>query len=127
MTTQQAAGKSSEETLTQAVARRLRGRLAEQMISRKKFSELTGWNRMNVYRRIRGEIALDTSELEHIEDVTGITAEFLLTGKDPVPTPSPPSDGPPSPLGTDPSNHRKGSALPRLDSNQQPFDCRHAA
>lgn len=86
MTTLQTPEQGGDESLTEAVARRLRGQLAEQMISKKQFSELTGWNRMLVYRRLRGEIPLNTAEFELIERTTGISPEFLLTGK--------PSNGP---------------------------------
>lgn len=75
------------ETLTEAVSRRLRGQLAERQINQKMFGELTGWGRATVYRRLVGETPLDTSELQHIEEVTGITVAYLLTGTySPVPT-----------------------------------------
>ncbi|GFG74752.1 hypothetical protein MBOT_21170 [Mycobacterium botniense] len=109
MTTHSAAGKGGEETLTQAVARRLRGQLAELMISRKQFSELTGWDRMYVYRRLRGETAMDTAELEHIERTAGIAAHFLLTGNEPTPSPDPPP-GLPNQLKTRRRNRRRVSS-----------------
>ncbi len=84
--------------MTAAVARRLRGQLAEQMISKKLFCELTGWNRMHTYRRLRGDVALDTDELGHIERTAGICAEYLMTGHECAHPPHPHQGGPPSPL-----------------------------
>ena len=69
------------ENLTAMVARRLRGQLAELRINQKQFAELTGWGRASVYRRLIGATALNTAELEHIEQVTGIHTMYLLTGE----------------------------------------------
>lgn len=70
------------ESLTEAVARRLRGQLAERRLTQKRFQELTGWGRMYVYRRLTGEMAFDTSELEHIESTTGILVNRLMADPD---------------------------------------------
>lgn len=91
------------ESLTSAVARRLRGQLAEQRISQKEFGELTGWGRMAIYRRLTGETALDTNDLEHIEQTTGISVERLLSD------PPDPLYPPPRPLRRDRQIHRKDS------------------
>lgn len=93
------------ETLTDAVARRLRGQLAELRINQKHFSELTGWGRATVYRRLAGETALNTSELEHIEETTGITVTYLLTG-------TPPTNRPPS---TPTAAHFRGGKPDHVD------------
>lgn len=71
---------SATETLQAAVARRLRGQLAERMISQKRLSELTGWSAMYISRRYTGETPLDVKDLEAIEAVTGISPAVLLTG-----------------------------------------------
>ena len=72
------------ETLTQAVARRLRGQLAELRISQHELAEITGWGRMYVGRRISGETPMDTADLEQIEDLVGISARYLVTGEPPA-------------------------------------------
>lgn len=68
------------ETLTQAVARRLRGQLAEKQISGLQLAQMTGLGRSLINRRLQGETALNTDELEQIEQATGISATYLLTG-----------------------------------------------
>jgi transcriptional regulator with XRE-family HTH domain len=66
------------EPLTEAVARRLRGLLAELRISQKDFGAKTGWGRAYVYRRLTGETPMDTADLEHIQDATGIQVLYLV-------------------------------------------------
>lgn len=66
------------EPLTAAVARRLRGLLAELRISQKEFGERTGWGRAYVYRRLIGETPIDTADLEHIQETTGIQVLYLV-------------------------------------------------
>lgn len=75
MTTQENVG---YEPLSLAVARRLRGVLAEEMISRKRFGALTGWDRGYVYRRLNGDTPLDTADLEHIEHTVGVAVNYLV-------------------------------------------------
>lgn len=72
---------ADHESLTEAVARRLRGQLAERRITQKRFQEMTGWGRMYVYRRLTGEKALDTAELQLIEEAAGIPVARLLADK----------------------------------------------
>lgn len=79
------------ETLTTAVARRLRGKLAESRITGIELSKRTGMGRAMISRRLSGETALNTDELELIEHVTGISAAYLLTGRGEE---SPRPDGP---------------------------------
>lgn len=45
------------ESLSETVARRLRGKLAERKISQRKLGQLTGWSPMFVSRRVNGETA----------------------------------------------------------------------
>jgi hypothetical protein len=52
------------ENLTQAVARRLRGQLAELRISQLVLCEITGWGRMYIGRRLSGETPMDIADLE---------------------------------------------------------------
>jgi predicted transcriptional regulator len=68
----------TRETLAQAAARRLRGQLGEQCMSKSEFAELLGWSRAFVQRRIQGEVALNLDELELIQRRTGIRITFLL-------------------------------------------------
>jgi transcriptional regulator with XRE-family HTH domain len=70
------------ETLTAAVARRLRGQLAEHRITQRRLGELTGWSAMYISRRYTGETALDMKDLEIIHNVTGISPALLLIGHD---------------------------------------------
>jgi transcriptional regulator with XRE-family HTH domain len=82
------------ETLTMAVARRLRGKLAERRISGLRLAEMTGLGRSLVNRRLQGETAMNTDELELIERVTGISAVYLLTGmRQETPRPDGPDGG----------------------------------
>ena len=75
-----------------AVARRLRGQMAEQRITGLELSQRTGLGRASISRRLSGEIALNTDELDAIERATGISALFLLTGRRDEESPRP--DGP---------------------------------
>lgn len=70
------------ESLSESVARRLRGKLAERKISQTKLRQLTGWSAMYVSRRVNGETALDMADLETIQAVTGIDIHLLLPRKD---------------------------------------------
>ncbi len=74
---------ADHESLTEAVARRLRGQLAERRITQKRFQELTGWGRMYVYRRLTGETPFDTSDLQRIEEAAGIPVNRLLADPGP--------------------------------------------
>ena len=80
------------ETLTEAVARRLRGQMAERQITSAQLAAMTGLGRATISRRITGATALNTDEFQLIESATGISAEYLLTGKMPASFPGPDSD-----------------------------------
>lgn len=69
-----------DESLTEVVAGRLRGQLAERKIKRKELIELTGWGRATVYRRLSGQTPLDTDELEVLWRLFDISPTFLMTG-----------------------------------------------
>jgi len=71
------------ETLPQAVARRLRGQLAELRITQLQLGALTGWGRMYIGRRLSGETPIDTADLEHIEQTVGVSVAYLVTGQPP--------------------------------------------
>jgi len=66
--------------LSQAVASRLRGRLAEQRIRQTEVMVGTGWSKTTAYRKMNGLSPLDTDELERLWQVFGISPTFLLTG-----------------------------------------------
>jgi hypothetical protein len=69
------------ETLTEVVARRLRGQLAERRIKRRDVIEQTGWGRSTYYRKVSGQSALDTSEFDMLWHLFRISPVFLMTGK----------------------------------------------
>jgi transcriptional regulator with XRE-family HTH domain len=79
------------EPLSLAVARRLRGILAEARISQKTLQDLTGWGRGHVQQRYYGKVPLNVAELEHIEQTVGIRTEYLMTGQG-IPFAPPPDD-----------------------------------
>jgi transcriptional regulator with XRE-family HTH domain len=71
----------AEETLQAAVARRLRGVLAEIRMTKTEFAARLGWDRGYLYRRLNGETPLDVADLGHIEKVTRIRAGYLVSGR----------------------------------------------
>lgn len=68
------------ETFTQAVSRRLRGKLGEYQVSGLQLAAMTGLGRTLIFRRLSGETALNTDELERICAATGIDMAYLVTG-----------------------------------------------
>ena len=82
------------ESLTEIVAGRLRGQLAERKIKRKEVVELTGWGRATVYRRLSGATPLNTDEMDTLWRLFGISPSFLLSGvPDDRPRPGPDGGG----------------------------------
>ena len=77
-------------TLTDDVARRLRGQLAERNIHNKDLAKMTGKSEMYIGRRVRGLVALSTDDLADIEAATGISAGYLVTGQKMTPQPGGP-------------------------------------
>jgi len=69
------------ETLQAAVARRLRGVLAEIRMNKTEFAARLGWDRGYLYRRLSGETPLNTADLGHIEQITRIRAGYLVGGR----------------------------------------------
>jgi transcriptional regulator with XRE-family HTH domain len=105
------------QTLTDAVARRLRGQLAEKRITGLRLAELTGMGRAMVSRRLNGDTALNTDELELIEQVTGISVVYLLTGYHVEPDgPEPVSESPLSGLNRRPFAYK--DVLSRIGAGQ---------
>lgn len=80
------------ETRTEAVARRLRGQLAERRISGLQLAAATGIGRSAVDRRLRALTSINFDELDLIEQATGISADYLATGRGP--TTAGPDEGP---------------------------------
>lgn len=91
MTTLHVVDQEPGECLTAAVARRLRGKLAEKRITGLELAKRSGMGRAMISRRLTGETALNTDELELIERTTGIPVEYLLTGVNPAQPPTPPT------------------------------------
>ena len=100
------------ETLQSAVARRLRGILAEVRMSKTEFAARLGWDRGYLYRRLNGETPIDVADLGRIEQSTRIRAEYLVGGHEPKLMPL----GGGSPVGPTPE---LGSPLSGL--NRRPF------
>jgi Cro/C1-type HTH DNA-binding domain len=90
MTTLHVVDGGRSESLTELVARRLRGQLAERKIKRKDVIEMTGWGRATVYRRLSGQTPLDTDELDALWRLFDISPAYLMSGvSDSRPWPGP--------------------------------------
>jgi transcriptional regulator with XRE-family HTH domain len=88
----------SSESLSVAVARRLRGQLAERNIKGSALSRMTGLPQQTISRKLLGGTPFTLDELHDICDVTGISLEFILLGTRNSGTgPVPPQDGESSP------------------------------
>lgn len=83
----------SDETLSEAVARRLRGLLAEQRITASALAREMGMKQSSISRRLVGDTPLTLDELSQIAEILGITEVELLTGQRTVPRPDGPSEG----------------------------------
>ncbi|MBD8019347.1 helix-turn-helix domain-containing protein [Brevibacterium gallinarum] len=68
------------ETLTEATARRFREQLAGRNITRRDVARAIGKSDPWIGRRAAGQLPFDTDELQAIENATGISAAYLLTG-----------------------------------------------
>jgi transcriptional regulator with XRE-family HTH domain len=77
------------ESLQTAVARRLRGLLAEMRMSKTEFAARLGWDRGYLYRRLNGETPLDVADLDLIEQATRIRADYLIGEHEPKLNPPP--------------------------------------
>ena len=101
-----------KENLQAAVARRLRGILAEIRMSKTEFSQRLSWDRGYLYRRLSGETPFNVADLELIEQTTRIRAEYLIGGHEPKL----------APIGGGPGNKSPLSGL-----NRRPFAYKKAA
>lgn len=96
------AGDAHEETLTERVARRLRGQLAERRIKKTDVIERTGWGKTTVYRKLKGETPLDTDQMETLWRLFDISPTFLMTGRSDQPGPGGDGGGSVRPKGFEP-------------------------
>ena len=71
----------STESLSVAVARRLRGQLAERNIKGSELARLTELPQSTVSRKLLGGTQFTLDELQAICDVTGIDLGYILMGK----------------------------------------------
>jgi transcriptional regulator with XRE-family HTH domain len=94
------------ESLSVAVARRLRGQLAERNIKGAELARLTGLPQSTVSRKLLGGTPFTLDELQGICDVTGIDIGFILVGVRGESAPTPPQDGELPPK-SDPVSNRK--------------------
>lgn len=89
--------KHSSESLSVAVARRLRGQLAERNIKGSALSRMTDLPQQTISRKLLGGTPFTLDELQDICDVTGINLEYILLGRAISSEPVPPQDGEYSP------------------------------
>lgn len=68
--------------LTEKVAERLRGRMAERRIRQKELMLATGWSKTTAFRKMNGLSPIDALELEAIWEAFGISPAFLFHGDD---------------------------------------------
>lgn len=68
------------ETLTEAVARRLRGALAELQISHAEAGRRIDINPSGMSRRMKGKHPWDLDELQLLADTCGVDITYVLTG-----------------------------------------------
>jgi transcriptional regulator with XRE-family HTH domain len=69
------------ETLSQTVARRIRGLLGEKRISQAKFAKMLETNTASMSRRLSGEYPIDLAEVEKYAAALGVSPMRLLTGR----------------------------------------------
>lgn len=86
---------SHGDSLSDDVASRLRGRLAERRIRQTEVMLATGWSKTTAYRKMNGKSPLDVDELEKLWQAFGISPVYLLTGTPDGPA-GPSGDGAPS-------------------------------
>lgn len=66
--------------LSEKVAERLRGRMAERRIRQKELMLATGWSKTTAFRKMNGLSPLDAGEIEAIWEAFGISPAFLFHG-----------------------------------------------
>ena len=69
------------EKRSEAVARRLRGELAERELSHAEAGRRIGINPSGMSRRMKGLHPWDISELDEIERTCGVDLDYVLTGR----------------------------------------------
>lgn len=69
------------ETRSEAVARRLRGELAEREISHSEAGRRIGVNPSGMSRRMKARHPWDMRELELVEETCGVDLDYVLTGR----------------------------------------------
>jgi transcriptional regulator with XRE-family HTH domain len=108
----------------EAIVRRLREEMARLGgISVSEVARRTGITQQALSQRMNLLVDFRTSELDTICDAIGASWEYVMAGIRVAP-PMPPMSAPPRK-----TRHGKQirHALPRLESNQQPFGCRSVA
>jgi hypothetical protein len=78
MMTPTAGGPGEHETLSKAVARRLRGRMGELQLKGTEVAAAIGMTQGSFSRRYTGTAAWELDELELLESATGIRITYLL-------------------------------------------------
>ncbi|WP_160665382.1 helix-turn-helix domain-containing protein [Pseudarthrobacter sp. ATCC 49987] len=96
----------SSESLSVAVARRLRGQLAERNIKGSELARLTGLPQSTVSRKLLGGTPFTLDELQSICEVSGISLEYILVGLSIESGPVPPKGGERNPKSKAVSNTR---------------------
>ena len=94
-----------DEPLSQAVARRLRGILAERKISASALAIEMGIKQASMSRRTTGVTALTLDELSQIAEILGVSEWWLLTGQRLSPRPTDPGEGSHVYSGPSPANN----------------------
>ena len=93
------------EPLSHAVARRLRGILAEQKISGSALAREMDITQAKMSRRTTGVTALTLDELSQIAEILGVSEVELLTGQRLSPRPTDPGEGSRVYSGPSPANN----------------------
>jgi transcriptional regulator with XRE-family HTH domain len=98
--------------LTDRVAAEIRAELARQNISHRQLGEALGIHQTQATRRLRGEIAFNTAELETVAEFLGVPVSNFLGDKVPVgtPPPSPPPAPQPGPQPPGPGRPKGAAA-----------------
>ncbi|WP_157749448.1 helix-turn-helix domain-containing protein [Jatrophihabitans sp. GAS493] len=79
-----------DEPFHMAVARRLRGQLAERRITAMYLEQQTGMGRSLISRRLLGKTVMNLQEVADFADAAGLDLGYLLTGETEKAPPEPP-------------------------------------
>lgn len=101
----------SAESLTGAVAGRLRGYLAEHRIRQTEVMLATGWSKATAYRKMHGKSPLDVEDFDRLERAFRLSPTFLITGRwtDHSPRPGGDDGGPQAATAADAQSLLSGS------------------